>query len=210
MEWLRLLISPVVPGESGGARLLHPAQVRADALHVSTTQHKAAQSDLVDLPRRPSDVPDAPPDDARISAADTVRRLTAARAAVARTEKARSIRWSFGSWLNRSRRVLLAVAGIWVLGAFDLLFTVAEWGGHNFVEVNPLARHLLDRSDNMIAVFKFGLLGVASVILLLLRRTTIAERAAWFLLAAQFYVAVRWFVYYDCTVRGMSNPLVEY
>lgn len=186
----------------------------ADPIHVSTTKHKAAVSELVDLPRRMpgAQVPPAhdAADDARVSAAEAVRRLTVARAAVARTPKVRRKRLYFGGWLNRSRRVLLAVAGVWVLGAFDLFFTVVEWGGHDFVEVNPLARHLLDRPDNMIAVFKFGLLGVASVILLLLRRTAIAERAAWFLFAAQFYVAVRWFVYYDCTVRGMSNPLVEY
>lgn len=112
-------------------------------------------------------------------------------------------------WLNRSRRVLLTLAIVWVISIFDLGFTLAEWGTPDFVESNPLAVSLLKGPSWAVGAFKFGLLTVGTAILLLLRRHSVAELACWFLLATKLYVAVRWFAYFDCLVRDHVNPLLD-
>lgn len=114
----------------------------------------------------------------------------------------------FGVWLNRSRRILLTLAGVWIISVFDLFFTLNEAMSANFVELNPVAATLLHGPPNIVAAFKFGLLGGATVILLALRRHFIAELACWFLLATKVYVAVRWFSYYDCLMNDYVDPLI--
>ncbi len=114
-----------------------------------------------------------------------------------------------GAWLNRPRRVLLTLAAVWVISVFDLGFTVGQWGMMEFQELNPLAARLLDGPVHGIAAFKFGFLTSGTIILLALRRHSVAELACWFLLATKVYIAIRWFAYFDCVVHGRSNPLVE-
>ncbi len=114
----------------------------------------------------------------------------------------------FGQWLNRPRRVLLTLFAVWVVCVFDFYFTLSEWGQAHFIEMNPLAVYLLSKSPHLVAWFKFGLLGLGTVILLSLRRHRVAEYACWFLLAAELYLAVRWFAYYDSLSSGQTNPLI--
>jgi hypothetical protein len=114
-----------------------------------------------------------------------------------------------GAWLNRPRRILLTLSVIWIVAIFDLGFTLSEFGTSHFVEMNPLASSLLGGSANGIIAYKFGLLSFGTFILLCLRRHAVAEMACWFLLATKFYLAVRWFCYFDCLISGYSNPLIE-
>lgn len=116
-------------------------------------------------------------------------------------------RW-FGAWLNRPRRVLLALAAVWVISVFDLGYTLAEHGESDFVELNPLAAHLLRGPAHNVMAYKFGLLGLATAILVGLRRYAVAELACWFLLAVKVYVALRWLSYFDCLLRGYVDPLI--
>lgn len=113
------------------------------------------------------------------------------------------------TWLVRPRRVLLALAGVWVLHVFDLGFTLLESIAPSFYELNPIAARLLDAPDYVLYAYKFTLLGVATAILLWLRRFTVAELASWFLLAASFYVGVRWYSYYWCVFHGRVNPMIS-
>lgn len=115
----------------------------------------------------------------------------------------------FGQWLNRPRRILLTLMLVWVVHVFDLGFTMAQWGTYEFVELNPLAARIVDGPAHVLAGFKFGLLGIGTVILLSLRRQPVAELACWFLLATTLYLAVRWYVYFDCLINGQSNPMIE-
>ena len=114
-----------------------------------------------------------------------------------------------GAWLNRSRRVLFTLGAVWIISTFDLGFTIAQWGTTEFLEANPIAAPLLNGPTHVLIIFKFGLLSFTTLVLMLLRRHLVAELACWFLLATKLYVAIRWFVYLDCVVRGVSNPLVE-
>lgn len=136
-------------------------------------------------------------------------RLATARAGLNRaTTDSCCGRRRFGQWLNRSRRVLLTLTLVWVVGVFDLGYTLSEWGTQDFVELNPLAVKLLSGSAHLMATFKFGLLGLGTLILLALRRHAVAELACWFLFAVQTYIAVRWFAYFDCLARDHVNPLI--
>jgi len=116
---------------------------------------------------------------------------------------------SFGRWLNRPRRVLLALSAVWVVAVFDLGFTLAEWGTMDFVEINPLAARILGGPEQTVMAFKFGLLGLGTIILLALRRHFIAELGCWFLFVSKVYLAVRWYVYYDCLLSGYVNPMIR-
>jgi len=118
-------------------------------------------------------------------------------------------RFGFGGWLNRSRRVLLTLAAVWVVGIFDLGYTLAEWGTSDFAEANPVAAKVLSQSVRTAVLFKFGLLGVSSLILLAVRRHFIAELGCWFLFVTMMYVAIRWYCYFDCLVRDYVNPLIR-
>lgn len=115
----------------------------------------------------------------------------------------------FGTWLNRPRRVLLTLGAVWAISVFDLGFTLAEWGTSGFVELNPIAAGLLSGPPHAVAAFKFGLLGVGTLILLALRRYAVAELGCWFLLAVKVYVAVRWYAYFACLLQGSRNLFVE-
>ena len=108
-------------------------------------------------------------------------------------ERSRRIPWRR---LNRRARVLLILLAVWVLNLFDLGFTLHQARSLHFKEMNPVAARLLHQPPALLA-YKFLLLGTGSGILIWLRRHPVAELACWLLLASNFYVAVRWHVYYE-------------
>lgn len=175
------------PGPAPPGPGLHPRE-RAeprDSL-VSGACWGAARAALAAL-KRPVAFPDAPPPVCQAADLDTPK---------------------FGAWFNRSRRVLLTLAAVWVIAVFDLGYTLAETGTQDFFELNPLAARLLGGSIHSIIAYKFGLLGFGTLILLAVRRHAIAELACWFLFVSKLYVAIRWYSYFDCLLHDYVNPLV--
>jgi hypothetical protein len=106
---------------------------------------------------------------------------------------------------TRAHRVLLLLVAVWVLHTFDLKFTMAESTQSHFVELNPIAARLIGGPEVSLVVYKLGLLGFGTAILIYLRRHSVAELGCWFLLSASFYVGARWFVYYECLATGSSS-----
>src|ERR1051326_2600361 len=88
--------------------------------------------------------------------------------------------------LARTRRVWLLLAAVWVLHTFDLKFTMAEAATNHFEELNPIAAKLIGYPEVALVVYKLGLLGIGTGILLYLRRHSVAELGCWFLLSASF------------------------
>jgi hypothetical protein len=105
--------------------------------------------------------------------------------------------------------MLLTLAAVWVIAVFDLGYTLAESGTGGFTELNPVAAKLLGGPANAVIAYKFALLGVGTLILLVLRRHAIAELACWFLFAAELYVAVRWYGYFDCVLEACTNSACD-
>lgn len=103
----------------------------------------------------------------------------------------------------RRRRVVLLLAAIWVLNAFDLGFTLFAHRFGYFTELNPVAAQILD-STHLLALYKFGLLVAGSVILIAVSRHAVAELGCWLLLVCYFYVACRWYVYYAELLRYLT------
>jgi hypothetical protein len=116
----------------------------------------------------------------------------------------------FGGWLSRPRRVLLALTAVWVVAVFDFGFTLYEWGSADFIELNPVAAQILSGPPYAITIYKFGLLGIGTAILLLLRRHSVAELASWFLVAMKVYLAARWLDYYDVLLGQSGDPLARF
>ena len=113
---------------------------------------------------------------------------------------------NFG-WLNRSRRVLLALACTWVIHVFDLGFTQLETHHDRFRELNPIAARFL-HNPQAVTIYKFSLLAAGTLIVLSLRRWPVAEMGAWFILATSLYLAVRWHCYYASLASGIDNPFI--
>lgn len=109
------------------------------------------------------------------------------------------------AWPLRDRRVLLAVAAMWVFNFFDLNFTMIEAQRYDFVELNPVAKRVM-RSPQALAAYKLGLVAFGSTILLALRRERLAEFSAWLLAGVYGWVLIRWNLYYAIMVDCANDP----
>lgn len=80
----------------------------------------------------------------------------------------------------------------------DLAMTLTHASTIGFAEANPIARALMDTgSATPVTLWKLGSLVVAFGILFYLRRTRIAELAAWLVVAILGWLMLRWSVYND-------------
>lgn len=108
---------------------------------------------------------------------------------------------------DRPRRVVLLLAAVWVLNAFDLGFTIIEANGRLFRELNPMAAQLLE-NPIALATYKVSLVFMGSFILLKYRRRRVSELGCWFLFFTYSYLWVRWAEYYDHVTVTLSDPCV--
>lgn len=117
--------------------------------------------------------------------------------------------WLTGAlgFLTRPRRILLLLAGVWVLNAFDLGYTLLEASRRQFfVELNPVASALLGGPDHWVVAYKAGLVFLGSAILLTLRRFAIAELSCWLLFTTYCYVGGLWARYYQELLVTLCDP----
>jgi hypothetical protein len=124
------------------------------------------------------------------------------------TGKAWGVRPAHGEHA-RPGRVLLMLACVWLVGILDLFFTVYESEFHHFTELNPLAAHLVDGRLAFLVLYKLGLTGLGSGLLLALRRQHSAEIACRLLTAAYVLLAIRWFVYFQGLYSTRDNWIVS-
>jgi len=96
---------------------------------------------------------------------------------------------------GRTRRIVLALAFIWIVTIFDLLFTILAHRIGNFQELNPIARGLLDVTEALI-VYKLALVGVASIIFYVFRRHRLTELACWACCVVFTGLVFLWMAYY--------------
>ncbi|MBU0638330.1 MAG: hypothetical protein KKB50_05650 [Planctomycetes bacterium] len=112
-------------------------------------------------------------------------------------------------WLTRSRRVLLALAAIWIINLLDLGYTLLESLHSGFIELNPVAARLIGESSAALVGYKMALLLISSTILLICRRHRVAELSCWLLLAVYLYVAICWWCYYEQRLASFDDPAVN-
>lgn len=108
----------------------------------------------------------------------------------------------------RSHRVICVVLGIWMLNAFDLIFTLLSHRHGLLHEENPIARLVLGNGTLSIVLFKVGLVLIGSYPLLRFRRVRLAELAAYLILASYALLAIRWstcFELYSAVLPGQLD-----
>jgi hypothetical protein len=84
--------------------------------------------------------------------------------------------------------VVLLLAMLWILNAFDLALTVictsADSHLDRFAEANPVARYFLAQPGALFT-FKLGALAFATTVLFILRRRGVSELGCWLLAAVR-------------------------
>lgn len=116
-------------------------------------------------------------------------------------------------WLAaaRSHRVVCLIAGIWLINAFDLIFTILSHQQGLLVEQNPLARQMLAQGIPSLVLYKIGLVFIGSYPILKFRTARISEWGALIVLIAYTTLAVRWSDCYEayCTAFQSAPHYVE-
>jgi len=89
------------------------------------------------------------------------------------------------------------LAGMWLLSAFDLGFTLVARALGMLVELNPIAAWLMGgHGDLAVIAYKLILMSIGTGILWAVRHRQRAESAAWLMLMVYVVLSVRWYAYY--------------
>lgn len=92
----------------------------------------------------------------------------------------------------RPHRVLCMIAGVWLLNAFDLVFTVLAHQQGFLVEVNPVACCLLEWGAAWIIAYKIILVAAGSYPMVCFRTAPVAEFGAFVVFVCYFVLAAWW------------------
>ncbi len=106
---------------------------------------------------------------------------------------------------RRARRVMILLAGVWVLNLFDLSLTMRAQADGMLYEGNPLARALLTLGAGPLIAAKLLLVAGATLVLFNFRRLRCAEVAACIALLVYVGVAVQWKLCYEMYEVAHSN-----
>jgi len=106
----------------------------------------------------------------------------------------------------RRRRVALLVVAMVLMGLADLQLTLTYMRSVGMIELNPLARAMVDLGGAP-QLIRFKLLSIAlsAGLLYLMRRHSIAERCAWLSCAALLFLTFHWVRYNDRPVTPDSS-----
>lgn len=105
----------------------------------------------------------------------------------------------------RAHRVVLLVFGIWLLNAFDLVFTLLSHQNGMLDEENPVARYILGYGTSSVILFKIGLVMIGSYPLLRFRRARITELGSIVILVAYAVLALHWSECFELYHITISN-----
>lgn len=98
--------------------------------------------------------------------------------------------------MDRPQRVTTLVLLTVVLGLFDLSQTMSYMRGAGMMELNPVARAMIDLGGaQQLVLFKLFTIATSCGILYILRRHRQAEICAWISLATLAFLAAHWLNY---------------
>ncbi len=112
----------------------------------------------------------------------------------------------------RPRRVALLAIAMILMGLTDLQLTLTYMGSSGMLELNPLARAMIDLGGApQLIRFKLLTIAVSAGLLYLLRRHSIAERCAWLSCAALLLLTAHWvnFNAHAMSPEGASAVLAQ-
>lgn len=103
----------------------------------------------------------------------------------------------------KSRRVVLLILAIGLMGFADLVITLTYMRSVGMIEVNPIARFMLDvGSVEQLVLYKLFTMGLSCGVLYILRRHPRAEHGAWVCVVLLFALSIHWVRY--------NNSIVDY
>src|SRR5262249_40311360 len=99
-----------------------------------------------------------------------------------------------GAWCNRSRRVIVLIAGIIILSIGDLIVTLAFLQANWMIEANPIAAYLIRSTQSpwALAAFKMSTVAICVLVLYRLRHRAAGEVAAWVSVAILAIMSLMW------------------
>ncbi len=98
----------------------------------------------------------------------------------------------------RTRRIAILLLAIAAMSAFDLLFTLTYLQGVGMVELNPVARKVMEHgSPTLLTAWKVGIVGGACLVIFLGRRARVTEIGTWFACLALMALTIHWLRYID-------------
>ncbi len=107
----------------------------------------------------------------------------------------------------QGRRVTLLVAAILLMGLADLAITLTYMKSVGMLELNPIARYMLDiGSIDQLVRYKLFTMTLSCGVLFVLRKHRKAEFGAWICVAALFLLTMHW-VRYNSTITDYTNDL---
>lgn len=107
----------------------------------------------------------------------------------------------------RSRRCVLLLTAILIMGAADLALTLTYAGTVGMIEVNPLARVMIALGGTaQLVLFKAFCTALCAGVLYLCRRAPQAERAAWLCAVGMLVLTAHW-VNYNASVSRFTNDM---
>ena len=96
----------------------------------------------------------------------------------------------------RVLRVNLLVVAALAMGLADLLCTLAYATSIGMVEMNPIARHMIEIGGaDQLVMFKLFTMSLSSGIIYLIRRHRWAEGCAWFSVVVMLWLTIHWVQY---------------
>lgn len=99
---------------------------------------------------------------------------------------------------RRAVRVVTLCIAVFLLGLGDLYNTIVHMNNFGMVELNPLARHMVEaKAELPLILFKLGSLGIAIGLFLRVRYHRSAEYGAWVMAAVMVALTWHWHMYND-------------
>jgi len=108
----------------------------------------------------------------------------------------------------RQRRIVLLLIATLIMGVFDLIYTMTYMQSVGMVEVNPLARWMIELGGpNQLILFKAATMWLSAGTLFLCRRHPVAELWTWACCVVMLALMAHW-VAYNHAVVGMTHEIV--
>jgi hypothetical protein len=121
----------------------------------------------------------------------------------------RSTLWPFTD-VQRHRRMFQLIAFLWLCSAADLFLTIWAHRFTPFVEMNPLARGLLETGAiGLLVMYKTVMTLLGSSLLWLNRKHGRAELALWGIVFVHVLLAIRWSNYTDRCMRSPADAIPQ-
>lgn len=106
-------------------------------------------------------------------------------------------------------RVSLLILAIIMMGAVDLYCTLTYMRSVGMIEVNPIARYLVEVGGaGMLLSFKFGTMALSALVLFLARRHPRTEAHCWLGFGILLALMAHW-VHYNATVPSITSEIVN-